>query len=740
MAKSDLEQADAGDPAAAQVSWVWDPLSLRIVAASGAALRYWRVEKLSDLKERDFAADMPMVAALSRIDAMLAEGEKRLDLLPLYEQAPQPVSVRKVIGIKGRLCLQVSVLTALDETATALLRLQMAFDGTVVPSLLLTGGGEALLANSAARLAFGTIAGLSELLTEPVGCDAALAEALSHGSFSLRSAFATRSGQQCYRMSLRRLWDPALQGATILAQFLPIAIAGESGGDADLTAADPGADLLSILPQGAAVFAEDDLRLLFANAPAQRAFEQANPTGVDSLLDLAPSQARQIEKALIALRRNPGVPVSLEIAPEAAREGLRAQIASHFWQGERARLLLLSAAEPPAEESAVETPVLVQAQDTQTLETQALKTLALETLGALVLRLSENGIIAQIDQAPGDLEVEALIGEKLTDWLDPSSAERFKIALNRLSRGLSPASFDALLSLGQAQFAGQGHLFAVAPHMGAHYGLLLVPGMRAVESAGDALRALPSAAMQEARLDEVALVSHELRTPLNTVLGYAHLVRRNLPDRADLTEARAHVETILETAHYMERVLSMLLEQKKSRISVALADRQPVDLEQIVALVCHGLAPEIARRSLHLSVDAQPDLPDPVAEPQALRQALTDIMANAVKYTDPNGTIALTLAQEDDGAISVEIADHGPGMTREELEIALAPFGRPTSRRDARRRIATGIGLGLPFARSLIEAMGARFEIDSVRGLGTTVRILFDAPQELDAPLLIARD
>ena len=107
-----------------------------------------------------------------------------------------------------------------------------------------------------------------------------------------------------------------------------------------------------------------------------------------------------------------------------------------------------------------------------------------------------------------------------------------------------------------------------------------------------------------------------------------------------------------------------------------------------------------------------------------LRQVLLNLLSNAIKFTQPGGTILVRTPHGADDNFAFQVQDNGPGMTKEEIIIALQPFGQVDAGLERRHE---GTGLGLPLARSLIELHGGALQIDSDKGRGTTVTATFPA-------------
>jgi signal transduction histidine kinase len=120
-------------------------------------------------------------------------------------------------------------------------------------------------------------------------------------------------------------------------------------------------------------------------------------------------------------------------------------------------------------------------------------------------------------------------------------------------------------------------------------------------------------------------------------------------------------------------------------------------------------------------------------DPAKLRQIFLNLLSNAIKFTEPGGQVSLTAGSGPDG-VSVTVGDTGIGMSPEDVHIALQPFGQVDNRLERRYE---GTGLGLPLTRALVELHGAAMTIDSARGQGTRVTIVFPLVQAQEMAVAI---
>ena len=226
--------------------------------------------------------------------------------------------------------------------------------------------------------------------------------------------------------------------------------------------------------------------------------------------------------------------------------------------------------------------------------------------------------------------------------------------------------------------------------------------------------------LEAVRRDFVANLSHELRTPLTSICGYAETLLTDRPD--DLT-TRRFLETILSNGRRMQRLVDDLLDL--SRIESGRWQPVPVALDPAAAAreVWGSLGDRTGRRSVEFAIDAAPDALELRADPDALRQVLTNLLDNSLRHTPPGGTITCRIRRED-GGIALSVRDTGTGIAREHLPRIFERFYRADA---SRSRDAGGTGLGLAIVKHLVEGHGGRVSAESECGAGTAVTCWFPA-------------
>ena len=134
------------------------------------------------------------------------------------------------------------------------------------------------------------------------------------------------------------------------------------------------------------------------------------------------------------------------------------------------------------------------------------------------------------------------------------------------------------------------------------------------------------------------------------------------------------------------------------------------------------VAPRAEQGGVGLIESLPEDLPLLHIDSRRTKQILINLLGNAIKFTPAGGTVSLSAAASMDGGFTFTVTDTGIGMSAEDIEVALSPFGQVDSGLDRRFE---GAGLGLPLAKSLAELHGGALLISSNPGRGTTVTVAF---------------
>ena len=222
-------------------------------------------------------------------------------------------------------------------------------------------------------------------------------------------------------------------------------------------------------------------------------------------------------------------------------------------------------------------------------------------------------------------------------------------------------------------------------------------------------------------------VSHELRTPIFAITGFAETLLDGALD--DERVRRRFVEKILNHARRLETLTSDLSEISELETGRLQLHRAPFGLRGLVAEVVDGLEHASREHDVVLSARLPPDLPLVVGDRERIRQVLTNLAQNAVKYNEPGGQVEITARPRPTGEVRVAIVDNGIGIPEEALDRLTDRFFRVDK---SRSREDGGTGLGLAIVKHILEAHGQRLDVESRLGYGSTFAFLLPAAVPAD--------
>jgi signal transduction histidine kinase len=218
----------------------------------------------------------------------------------------------------------------------------------------------------------------------------------------------------------------------------------------------------------------------------------------------------------------------------------------------------------------------------------------------------------------------------------------------------------------------------------------------------------------------LADVTHELRTPLTIMQGNLEA----LLDGVYPADA-AHMQPILEETRVLSRLVDDLRTLSLAEAGALTLHREPTDVGQLLTDSVASFRAQADAAGVELATALDGVLPQAEIDPVRMREVLSNLLSNALRYTPRGGTVRVG-ASVADGKLRVSVRDSGPGIAADALPHIFDRFYKSDESR--------GAGLGLAIAKSLVVAHGGEIEAKSELGQGTEMRFTFPVAPEASAP------
>ena len=220
------------------------------------------------------------------------------------------------------------------------------------------------------------------------------------------------------------------------------------------------------------------------------------------------------------------------------------------------------------------------------------------------------------------------------------------------------------------------------------------------------------------KIDFVHHVSYELRSPLTNIIGFVHL----LGDQATgplAPKQREYLDYITVSTDTLLALINNILDLATIDAGRMQLNLAPVDIRQTMVAAAEGVQDRLVSTGIALEIETAHDIGSFIADERRVRQILFNLLANAVSFSPPGGTVTF-LAERRADALVFSVTDHGPGIPPHVLEKVFDWF--ETNSLGSHHR---GTGIGLSLVRSFVELHGGTVTISSVVGEGTTVTCTF---------------
>jgi|SRR5579859_6364893 len=224
--------------------------------------------------------------------------------------------------------------------------------------------------------------------------------------------------------------------------------------------------------------------------------------------------------------------------------------------------------------------------------------------------------------------------------------------------------------------------------------------------------------------DLIHLITHELRNPLTLVMSYAQLTRRAALDES-YESIPTYIGNVERAGRSIQRLMENLLQLSKLERSDELPAPEPVQVVSIVNQVIADLAPLARQKQQDLSVEPPHEIEPALVPPMLLREAVSNLVSNALKYTPEGGEIKVWVERgRQPHTLVLGVRDTGIGLSPEDQARLFTKFFRSSDPRVQRER---GSGLGLALTQALVTRSGGTISVESEQGKGTTFRLTLPA-------------
>lgn len=219
----------------------------------------------------------------------------------------------------------------------------------------------------------------------------------------------------------------------------------------------------------------------------------------------------------------------------------------------------------------------------------------------------------------------------------------------------------------------------------------------------------------------IANVSHEFRTPLNAILGFSNILKGPTQTGLDGEQIEEYALFIHEAAGGLLSIVNDVIALSKIQSGKYDLTFEGFYVDELLESCGAWARSRMQGRELRFIQKIDDDLPEIRADMGQLKTIFERLLDNAITFTPAGGSIALIARRMAGGRIMVAVSDTGVGMTPDDIEIALKPFGQIDNRLG---RDHGGAGLGLTIAKPLVELHGGQLKITSEKGTGTDAVVI----------------
>ena len=222
----------------------------------------------------------------------------------------------------------------------------------------------------------------------------------------------------------------------------------------------------------------------------------------------------------------------------------------------------------------------------------------------------------------------------------------------------------------------------------------------------------------------IATVSHELRTPLTSIAGALSLLNNNLAGK--LPEPASRLVTIAyNNCQRLVRLINDILDIEKIEAGKVNLVLEPVDIRSVLEQAMEDTLAYAKSHGVRIRIEASTTHGELQSDADWLVQIITNLLANAIKFSSPGGEVVLAIAKQS-GVVRISVRDHGPGVPSDFRQQIFEKFAQADGS-DTRQK--GGTGLGLSIVKEMVTRLGGKVGFDDAPGGGTTFYVDFPDTQ-----------
>ncbi len=211
---------------------------------------------------------------------------------------------------------------------------------------------------------------------------------------------------------------------------------------------------------------------------------------------------------------------------------------------------------------------------------------------------------------------------------------------------------------------------------------------------------------EDTRKTFISDVSHELRTPMTTISGFVNGV---LDDTIPPEKQKEYLQIVDDEVHRLSRLVNTFLDINRMQSGKTVMQIQNFDINEAIRLTIIGLGPRLEEKNIRVSLEFEHDTCYVLADADSIKRVLTNLLDNAVKFTEVDGEISVSVVQKGH-EIFISVMNTGCGIPEEQKKMIFERLYKVDKSRSMNRE---GTGIGLYLVKNIIQAHGKRIEVES---------------------------